>query len=179
MALMHATFDMLREVGYERMSIDAIAARAGVGKTTIYRWYDTKEELVIEALTWVAQEDDGFVPHNGSLASDFEAIIQNKLEHDPLHFDRSACARTFSALAGSQELAKTYWDLYINQRREAFRAALSRAKERGEISVDLDHELFLDVLQGYILFGLLVRPKGAVTPKAINKVVRRLLAGFQ
>lgn len=48
-AILQATLDLLAEVGYQSMSIEAIASRAGVGKTTIYRRYTSKEELVADA----------------------------------------------------------------------------------------------------------------------------------
>lgn len=178
-ALMNATFDLLREVGFERMSIDAIAAKAGVGKTTIYRWYNTKEELVIEALTSMSQQATQFIPDTGNLASDLESIIQHRIESDPLCFNRDSCALTMSALAGSPELAQTYWDLYITKKRSAYTTLFERAKQRGELAQDADLEMFLDLLHGYVLFGLLVRPNGKITPEAVGEAVRRLLRGFK
>ncbi len=178
-ALINATFDLLREVGYERMSIDAIASKAGVGKTTIYRWYGTKDELVIEALTSVSQQDSLFIPDTGSLASDLEAIIQHRLENDPLCFNRSSCALTVSALAGSSELAQTYWNLYITKKRSAYTVLFDRAKERGELAKNADTEMFLDLLHGYVLFGLLVRPNGRITAQAVGDAVRCLLLGYK
>jgi AcrR family transcriptional regulator len=55
---LQAALELLAEVGFERMSIDAIATRAGVGKTTIYRRYDSKEELVAEAIESLREEVD-------------------------------------------------------------------------------------------------------------------------
>jgi AcrR family transcriptional regulator len=177
-ALIQATFEMLREVGYERLAMDALAARAGVGKTTIYRWYDTKEDLVIEALCSVSQEEVAFVPDTGNLASDLQAMIHHRLDNDPLCFNRQSLALTITALAGSPKLAQTYWDLYISKKRASYAVVFERAKQRGELAADADLDLFLDLLHGYILFGLLMRPKGVVRPKAIGDAVRRLLAGF-
>jgi AcrR family transcriptional regulator len=177
-ALIQATFEMLREVGFERMTIDAIAARAGVGKTTIYRWYSTKEDLVIEALSSVSENDQEFIPNTGKLASDLQAMIQHRMHQDPLCFNRQSCALTISALAGSPELAQTYWDLYISKKRAAYTKVFERAKKRGELAEDADLDLFLDLFHGHILFGLLIRPKGVVTPEVVGKAIKHLLAGF-
>lgn len=178
-ALINATFELLREVGYERMSIDAIASKAGVGKTTIYRWYSTKDELVIEALTSVSQQADGFIPDTGSLATDLEAIIQHRIDTDPLCFNRASCALTVTALAGSSELAQTYWDLYITKKRSCHAILFERAKERGELAKDADMNTFMDLLHGYVLFGLLMKPDGRITAEAVGDLVRRLLRGFK
>jgi AcrR family transcriptional regulator len=177
-ALIQATFEMLREVGYERLTMDAIAATAGVGKTTIYRWYDTKEDLVIEALGSISLEEEPFIPDTGALASDLQAMIHHRLDNDPLCFNRQSLALTISALAGSAKLAQTYWDLYISKKRASYAVIFERAKQRGELAADADLDLFLDLLHGYMLFGLLIRPKGMIRPKAIGNTVRRLLAGF-
>jgi len=168
---------MLREVGYERLSIDGVAARAGVGKTTIYRWYKNKDELVIEALMNAAQEV-GETPNTGRLSSDIQALVQDRIDNDPLCFNRQSMALTISALAGSPPLAQTYWDMYIAKKREAHTKIFERAKKRGELAENADVDLLLDLLHGYILFGLLVRPKGSVSPKGVAGVVKALLAGF-
>ncbi len=177
-ALIQATFELLREVGYERMTMEAIAARAGVGKTTIYRWYATKDELVIEALSSMSESDHETVPNTGKLASDLQAMIQHRMHQDPLCFNRQSCALTISALAGSPELAQTYWDLYISKKLAAYTKIFERAKKRGELAEDADLDLFLDFFHGHILFGLVIRPKGVVNPEAVGKAITQLLAGF-
>ena len=177
-ALLKATYDMLREMGYERLSIEAIAARAGVGKTTIYRWYPTKEDLVIEALAAAAESDEASVPNTGELATDLQAMIQNRMDTDPLCFNRQSCALTISSLAGSPELAQTYWDLYISKKRAAYTKIFERAKRRGELAPDADTDLFLDLFHGHILFGLLMRPKGVVSIDEVGRAIRQLLRGF-
>lgn len=176
-ALIEATFELLREVGYERLTMDAVAAKAGVGKATIYRWYPTKEDLVIEALGKTAPHEH-FIPDTGSLAADTVALFEHILENDPLSLNRESCARTVSTLAGSTQLAQTYWDLYIVKKRATFSIMFERAKERGELSKNADIDLFMDLFHGYVLFGLLIRPNGEVKPKAITNVINRLLAGF-
>lgn len=62
-------------MGYERLSMDAIAARAGVGKTTIYRRYGSKEELVADAIKNLREEIA--IPNTGSLWSDLDLVIES------------------------------------------------------------------------------------------------------
>lgn len=178
-SLIQVTFEMLREVGFERLSIDAIAARAGVGKTTIYRWYQTKEDLVIEALSSISENDKEFIPNTGNLASDLSAMILHRMHNDPLCFNRQSCALTISALAGSPALARTYWDLYMVKKRAAYTKVFERAKKRGELAEDADIDLFLDLFHGYILFGLIIRPQGVVTPESVATAIEHLLPAFR
>ncbi|WP_254721945.1 TetR/AcrR family transcriptional regulator [Kovacikia minuta] len=74
-AMLQATLELLAEVGFEAMSIEAIATRAGVGKTTIYRRYSSKAELVADAIESIREEV--LLPDTGSLWGDMDALIQN------------------------------------------------------------------------------------------------------
>lgn len=178
-AIIEATFESLREIGYERLTMDAVATKAGVGKATIYRWYPTKEDLVIEALTLKSCDREDFIPNTGSLASDMAAVVEHLQNNDPLFLKRKAFALTVSTLAGIDTLAQAYWDSYIAKKRSTYAILFERAKERGEMAKSADVELFLDLFRGYLLFGLLIRPGGAVQPQEkIISVINRLLVGF-
>ena len=74
-AMLQATLELLAEVGLEATSIEAIAARAGVGKTTIYRRYRCKEELVADAIERVRKEV--VIPDTGHLESDLDILIES------------------------------------------------------------------------------------------------------
>jgi AcrR family transcriptional regulator len=175
-SILAATFDLLRQVGYERMSIDAIAARASVGKSTIYRWYKNKEELVLD--TFRCSVPDLETPNKGSLAADLEELIRVRLEKDPMALDRQSTALTLSALAGSQTLAEAYWSKYVQPKRATLKIIFSRAKERGELRHDADADAFFDMLHGTLLFHILVKPSTSNTPLLTKTIVEQLLAGF-
>jgi AcrR family transcriptional regulator len=178
-ALIDATFALFREQGYERLTMDAIAERAGVAKTTIYRWYQTKEELVIEALSSKGSADQVFVPDSGSLAGDLIALIEHSIRTDPLYYDRKSVSLTISALAGSAPLARTYWDLFVSKRRAAYAEMFQRAHQRREIASESDGDLILDLVHGYMLFGLLLRPKGSIDINVLKEVVAKILLAFK
>src|SRR5579885_2229298 len=80
-SILKATIDLLSEVGYQAMSIEAIASRAGVGKTTIYRWYDSKDELVLDALNRRCVEIEP--PDTGNLRKDVQAVIKEAVRSLP------------------------------------------------------------------------------------------------
>ncbi len=174
--ILEATFQLLREVGFERLTIDAVAAKAAVGKATIYRWYKNKEDLVIDALTRTAP--NASIPNEGSLAADMEALITQSLETDPMRLNRQACALTISALAGSSKLAEIYWTQHIKPRRSALQLIFIRAKERGELAKDADPDAFFDILHGTLLYTVLVKPESSNLPLATRNMVEQLLRGF-
>jgi AcrR family transcriptional regulator len=175
---MEATFEIFREIGYEKMTMDAVAARAGVGKATIYRWYPTKDDLLVEALSWKAEQDHDSVPDTGSLVGDLIEMIKQRLAKDPLCLNRQACASTVSALAGNNALSQTYWETFLIKKRGIYSTIFQRAKARKELAVDADTDLFLDMYWGYMLFGVVMRPKGTVDVSALEEVLHHLVRAF-
>lgn len=79
-AILDAAVDLIREIGYERVTMDAIAARARASKTTMYRRWSAKSELVAEALSRAAQGEQPAVPDTGTLRDDLLATVQEIAE---------------------------------------------------------------------------------------------------
>jgi AcrR family transcriptional regulator len=80
--ILDAALDVLAETGYERMTIDMVAARAKAGKATLYRRWASKGELVIEAVACMKQIDPAAVPDTGTLRGDLIAMIKPHALHD-------------------------------------------------------------------------------------------------
>src|SRR5690348_16839216 len=74
-AILQATFEVLEQVGYRAMTIEGIAARAGVGKKTIYRWWPSKAAVALETVTTYSNEQEQF-PDTGSLGGDLLAYFE-------------------------------------------------------------------------------------------------------
>jgi len=155
-AIHQATLELLSEVGYDRMSIEAIAARAGVGKTTIYRRYTAKEELVADAIE--SRREELEVPDAGNLWGDLDVIIASasQMTLDPL--GRQIVALIISTASNSPQFAQVYWTKYLQPRRQAFNSAIARAKTRKEINTDIDADLVFDLISGIMLYGLVFPP---------------------
>ena len=132
-AILKATLELLAEVGYERMSIEAIAKNAQVGKTTIYRRYKGKEELVADAIESVREEI--VIPDTGDIWGDIDALIENaaRITFNPL--GRQAVAMIISSASSNTEFARIYSEKYLQPRREAFAVVIKRAKIRNEVRV--------------------------------------------
>ncbi|MBV8883599.1 MAG: TetR/AcrR family transcriptional regulator [Chroococcidiopsidaceae cyanobacterium CP_BM_RX_35] len=168
-AILQATVELLAEVGFERISIDAIATRAGVGKTTIYRRYKAKAELVADAIENLREEV--VIPDTGNLWGDIDALIDNaaKITLSPL--GRQTVAMIVSSASSNPEFAQVYWTKYLQPRRQAFAVVLERAKARNEIQANLDPALVFDLMSGIMFYALVFQP----TTEPWEAYIRRAL----
>jgi AcrR family transcriptional regulator len=155
-AMLQATLELLAKVGFEAMSIEAIASRAGVGKTTIYRRYSSKAELVADAIESIREEI--VIPDTGSLWGDMDTLIQNAAQISLNPLGRQTVAMIISSASSNAEFAQIYWTKYLQPRREAFAVVLERAKVRQEVKPDLDPGLVFDTMSGIILYAMLFQP---------------------
>jgi AcrR family transcriptional regulator len=155
-AMLRATLDLLAEVGFDAMSIDGISARAGVGKTTIYRRYASKEELVADAIESVRAEI--VIPDTGNLQGDIDALIQNAAQITLSPLGRQTVAMIISSASSNTQFAQIYWTKYLQPRRKTFAIVLERAKERNEIPTDLDSDLVFDTMSAIMLYALIFPP---------------------
>jgi AcrR family transcriptional regulator len=171
-AILQATLSLLGELGFEGMSIEAIAARAGVGKTTIYRRYTNKEELVADAIESIRQ--DLVIPNTGSLWSDIDELIENAAQISLNPLARQTVATIISSALSNTQFAQIYWTKYLQPRRQAFAIVIERAKVRNEISADLDPGLVFDAMSGIMLYSLVFQP----TSESWQAYVRRALDLF-
>ncbi|MDJ0589038.1 MAG: TetR/AcrR family transcriptional regulator [Pleurocapsa sp. MO_226.B13] len=168
-AMLQATLELLGELGYEAMSIEAIASRAGVGKSTIYRRYKGKEELVADAIESIRQEV--IIPDTGSLESDIDRLIKSAAQITLNATGRQAVAMIIASAANSHSFAQIYWEKYLQPRRQAFAIVIERAKKRDEIKADLDADLLFDAMSGIMLYALIFPP----TTESWSEYVRRAL----
>ncbi|MBP0018306.1 MAG: TetR/AcrR family transcriptional regulator [Cyanobacteria bacterium SBLK] len=172
-AMLQATLELLAEVGFEAISIDAIAARAKVGKTTIYRRYASKAELVADAIESVREEI--IIPDTGSFQEDIDAIVQNaaKITLSPL--GRQMVATIVSSASRNDQFARIYWTKYLQPRQKAFAIVLERAKARNEVSLDLDSDLVFDAMSGIMLYATIFQPTSESWTSYVGRVLKLLL----
>jgi AcrR family transcriptional regulator len=155
-AMLKAALELLSEVGFEAMSIEAIASRAGVGKTTIYRRYSSKEELVADAIESIREEM--LIPDTGNLWSDIDALIENAAQITLTPLGRQTVAMIIGSASSNPGFAQIYWEKYLQPRRQSFAVIIKRAKVRNEISTDLDSGLVFDTMSGIMLYALIFPP---------------------
>ncbi|MBE9032378.1 TetR/AcrR family transcriptional regulator [filamentous cyanobacterium LEGE 11480] len=155
-AILKAALELLSEVGFEAMSIESIAARAGVGKTTIYRRYSSKNELIADAIETMREEV--LIPDTGTISSDIDALIANAAQITLTPLGRQAVAMIISSASSNAGFAQIYWEKYLQPRRQAFEIVIDRAKARNEVPTDLDSGLVFDTMSGIMLYALIFPP---------------------
>ena len=160
-AILVAAFDLLVSKGYAGFTIDAVAAAAGAGKTTIYRWWPTKAELAVDAFFHRTDSDLRF-PDTGTAEGDFRAQIERLAE---LLADQAgrALAEMLGGARTDKTLSAALGTRWLAPRRAWGQARIARAREAGELLDGVDLDAALGVLYGPLYKPLLF---GGVVPKA-------------
>ncbi|MFG2847115.1 TetR/AcrR family transcriptional regulator [Kitasatospora sp. NPDC048296] len=173
-AVFEATMAMLAEHGYDRLTIEGVAARSGVNKTTIYRWWPSKDDLVAAALTDAALLTFD-VPDTGSLRGDLTALVDyiaRLLTEPPL---ANVAIGALGALPQRPELSRLMRE-YFDEMLARELAIFQRAASRGELVPGTDAETVLDLLGGALWFHTVVRPK-PVDAAFVKRIVEYVLTG--
>src|SRR5262249_35671789 len=143
-----ATRDAFTEAGYAGVSVEGIAARAGVGKATIYRRYSSKAHLVVEAIRDGAVIED-HLPDTGDLRADLITMMKPLADH--LRGDNAKLLTTFAMeRMRHRELAEEFSRSVIGQKREHLRRLVIAAVERGELRADTDVDLVAEALPAFL-----------------------------
>lgn len=153
-AILAASIDLIREVGYDAVTMDGIAARAGVGKATVYRRWKSREALVVEAIgRIVAAVPD---PDTESTRDDLMVLMRATLRMYADPATAALLSGLVAAMARSEPIARAVRTGFVGMRRGALRRVLERGIARGDLRADTDLELALDLLSGPMLYRYLV-----------------------
>jgi AcrR family transcriptional regulator len=154
-AILKAAYQILRESGFAGFTVEGVAARAGAGKATIYRWWQTKGTLAIEAfLVAVAPRMDAVQETNSALAD-----LRRQVHIAATLYRGRVGQLVRELIALGQEDSETNRALrsdFVEPRRQAALQLLRRAQTAGEIDAATDIEVLADALWGPIFHRLLV-----------------------
>jgi AcrR family transcriptional regulator len=171
-AILQAALQGLTELGYDRLSMDEIAARAHAGKGAIYRRWPSKASLIVDALIrWREQAAPMPVPDTGSLRGDAEAIAASipTLSHDMI----GVVLGVATAAARDPELASALNASVMQRPRELLMIMVERAVTRGEIAKDRDLSLLPDIFVGLNVIRLMTGQPidGAFVRRVFDQIV--------
>lgn len=164
-AIRHAVLQELAAVGYGRLSIEAIARRAGVGKTAVYRRWNSKVDLVLEVV--VAAVGKRFpLPDTGDLRGDLEMVflIMTRALGHPLA--AQIIPDLLAEAARNEQIAQTLQRVLRDNQRDIGGQVVGRAVTRGELPPDIDLDIAVDLIVGPLYWRLAV----SRTPLAVEEL---------
>lgn len=154
-AVLEAADDLLVELGLAGLTVEGIARRAGVAKQTIYRWWPSKTDILLESFAEDAAESLA-VPDLGSLGDELRRLL-GSLVAFLVDSDEGAVFRALAGLAQHDPgVASKLADGFLAAQRERDRQPFRRAIERGELPADTDIDDAVDRLVGPVYYRALV-----------------------
>jgi AcrR family transcriptional regulator len=148
-AILRATRELLLEVGYPGLSMEAVAARAQVSKPTLYLRFPTKGALVFEAVLGKTKALE--MPDTGDLVADLGATYDAGVDEVAAPEARAALPILLAELSASPELARLVQSRVLGPEYHRVRNLLEQAQRRGEIRSDVDLRLVIDAFFGTAL----------------------------
>ncbi|MGH8880502.1 MAG: TetR/AcrR family transcriptional regulator, partial [Stackebrandtia sp.] len=175
-AIMRATLEVAKELGYSKLSIEAVAARAGVGKHTIYRRWPSKGMLFHDSLM-ALREPGAVFPETG----DIDADLRRRMHATVDMMTTEPWGPLFQALAGEIQhdpvVAASLNERFFRPLEEKTAARIKRAKEQGQLSADFDPDLAQAMLAGPLYYRFLITQE-PVTHDYVDRVLDALFAGM-
>ncbi len=171
MAICEAVLELLAESGYDRLTIDAVAARARAGKTTIYRRWKGKPELVIDALG--CRVTNANLPDTGSLPGDFRAMIERPMKKAS-RFDANVMLGVMSAVGRDADLRRVFRDQFMAPKIALYGELFDRAKARGEVEPDRDIDLLASLFPALTIQHLLTHGE-PLSKRSAERVVEEII----
>jgi AcrR family transcriptional regulator len=166
-AILDATLELLAKEGFQGLSIEEVAARAGVGKTTIYRRWSSKEELVIDAIQ--AIQVDLSMVDTGNFRNDlvtlFKTAYQSMMAHPLLE---QLVVKIIGEYQTNPEIFQVFITQLLLPRFQQFRHMVEQAQARNEIRRDIDWTLVIELVAGSLYFHWIITrflvPSSSFTP---------------
>lgn len=169
--LLSVTLELLRQHGYDRLTVEAVATHAKASKATMYRRWPSKADLVLAAVT-EGTRSSVLPPHTGSLRGDLLefgcAVSRQSCEH------ASTMRAVLNEMSHHPALRAAMQEEFVHQRKQAIGTIFAEAVERGEIDADAVSDDIYDLLPGYLVFRSVVSGRPP-TEKTVRTLVDDVL----
>jgi AcrR family transcriptional regulator len=156
-AILQATLEVLAEVGYPNLTMEEVARAAGVGKATIYRWWDSKLHLVLEAAA--PHLEIGLVPDTGTTRNDLLAATDQVIH---TYANPIAAIVIYAVIADLEQdvrLRDTFRAVWVLPWRQSLTEALERGVARGDLAAGTDIPFVVDLIVGIVFQRVLIVPE--------------------
>ncbi|NES31703.1 TetR family transcriptional regulator [Micromonospora terminaliae] len=173
---MRTTLELGQEIGYAKLSIEAVAARAGAGKHTIYRRWPSKGALLLDSLLSLHKSSLDY-PDTGDIFADLRTQIHAAVDllgnppFGPLY------RALVSEAQHDPQLAAALNERFISPQAAMTVARLETARDQGQLSPDFDLSLAMAILSGPLYFQFLITQE-PVTHEYVDRVLRALFTGM-
>lgn len=172
--ILDATLALLAEEGVGGLTVDAVAARAGVGKATVYRHWESRAKLIVDAVSTLVHDDEAL--DHGSLREDLRTTYERIAQVCSTGVLAQVMPSLAEAASRDPELASVHRD-FVARRRQHLLAALERAAARGELRPGVDLDIAADLVAGPMFYKKLVHhqcPDSAYAAALLDLVMAAL-----
>jgi AcrR family transcriptional regulator len=175
-AILLSTVELLKKFGFSDLSIESIAAHAGVGKATVYRWWPNKAALVIDAFVSVVGSELSY-PNKGPALQAFRGQMERwvPIFNSPLG---KVIAAVIGAGQSDPEILEAFRVHWVEPRRREARELIMQSVKAGELRDDIDSEAIMDILYGPLYLRLLVRNR-PLTLELVEEIFAVVLPGLR
>ncbi|MFJ9343850.1 TetR/AcrR family transcriptional regulator [Streptomyces sp. NPDC101733] len=161
-AILDSALALVGEVGYDKLTVEAIAARAGVGKQTIYRWWPSKAAVLLDASLALAGEvEDGAAPagfpDTGDLAADLKSVLRATVDECADERYAAPVRALTAAGATDPELGARFHEQLLEPQLALYEARLRTARDAGQLPAEIDLRLTVEMLVGPLTYRWLLR----------------------
>ncbi len=173
-AILDATLRMVGEHGVAGTSIEGVAAEAGVGKTTIYRRWPNKSDLILAAISNLVPPGDP--PDTGTMAGDMAALAETQRRRLSGSGLSGIVPRVLAESMSDPDLHRDYVERVVEPFRAMLRLFIERGIDRGELRADLEVESLVDLLHGIPIYRMLMSRGDPAYLKGIPDAYMPILA---
>jgi AcrR family transcriptional regulator len=174
-AILEAARELLTEEGFTRLRLEHVAARAGVGKNTIYRRWPSKEDLTLELLLELARPHLA-IADVGNTRAELLAAVENPIRAITESPFGPVIRALMSQIAGNPAIGDPFRSAVVAARRAEIARVIERGVARGDLRPDADVTVATELLAGPVYFRLVFG--GSLDDDLAMRVVDTLLKGF-
>lgn len=172
--VLDASRELLGETGIDGFTVEAVAKRSGVAKTTIYRHWRTGDQLLMATLDHMVQAIP--TPNTGTLQGDLEAFMASALRMVGDPAINKAMLGVIAAASSDPEFAEIHQAM-MSERLGPLRTIIDLAKGRGDLPADVDTELILDFIEGPFFMRKMIRHE-PIDETAVRQLAALITAGL-
>jgi AcrR family transcriptional regulator len=175
-SILDATLALLAEVGVERLSIEMVAKRAGVGKSSIYRRWSSKESLIVDALEQIKPQLNTSI--QGDLHEVLFELARNFIQQMNTPLGKQMLSMLISTLSGNSQISESFWEKHSLPKTKEISSVIENYREKEQLRNDIHIDLVSDLLIGFIMYQLLFKPPSSDLETDLKEGIKVILDGI-